>query len=56
MTDPMDICIWPDCTWCHEEALEAYAWKSDDFRVITLTGSEDISDETIEDMVTQGLL
>lgn len=56
MPTTVDICIWPDCTWCHEEEVEEYAWKSDDFRVVTVTGSEAISDETIEDMVTQGLL
>lgn len=50
----MDICIWPDCTWCHEEDIEEYQWKSDDFRVATISGT--MSDDRIEDLVTQGLL
>ena len=54
MSDKAVICIWPDCTWCYEEELDEYQWKSDDFKVdyVDLL----MTPEEIENKVTQGLL
>lgn len=35
-----DVIEWPDGTWCYRHELDAYAWKSDDYRVY-LDGSSD---------------
>ena len=44
-TNTLLIVVWPDGTWCHEEDLEEFGWKSDDyntFRVPTDTSDEEI--------------
>jgi hypothetical protein len=54
MLDKCCICIWPDATWCYENQLEEYRWKSDDFRAVYVDLS--LTPEELEDQVTQGLL
>lgn len=32
----MKICIWPDKSWVPHSEIESYAWKSDDYKVVTV--------------------
>jgi hypothetical protein len=43
----MNILIWPDDTWCREENMWEYDWKSDDY----VLKETDLSDNEIEDWI-----
>lgn len=32
-TDPDDICLWADGTWCYRHELGEYSYMSDDYEV-----------------------
>lgn len=36
LPDNMNICIWPDDTWCMESDLEMYGWTSDDYAIVSI--------------------
>lgn len=44
------IHFWPDGDWCHQEDIEDFAWKSDDYT--TMSVSNELDEDEINDLVT----
>lgn len=40
MTNPDDIALWPDGTWCHRCELAEYNFMSDDYEVVPVETPE----------------
>jgi len=41
-----DVCVWPDGTWCRQDSIEEYQWKSDDYKVYHMDPG--LTDEEID--------
>ena len=49
------VIVWPDGTWCYEDELDQFSWKSDDFAKIHMLG-DDWSDADLDRRVEEALL
>ena len=54
----MTIYLWSDGTWCYEDDISSYEWKSDDWAVIDVPeellqadNSDDVIDEYVRGLV-----
>ena len=36
------VCVWPDGTWCLEEEVGQFNWKSDDYEILAVPLEVDI--------------
>lgn len=51
MKDKVAVCVWPDETWCFQDDIEEYSWKSDDYIIYHVP--DELSDEDIDALVTK---
>lgn len=50
----MKICVWADYTWCEEQDVEQYNWKSDDYMILAVPDDVEDIDAWVEETKPQG--
>ena len=47
MHERIKIYVWPDGTWCYQNEIEEYSWKSDDYINMTVDNDETVIEEAV---------